>query len=116
MRHATYLINRIATRVLVSRTPYEAFKNKKPKLKVINRDIIFDKTRKWKWNSTETIETIRGGFSITFGDLGNKGVNRDDKAIEQEDKVNNTEEQSQTYLISVKKKKTWRTMVTTMRQ
>lgn len=30
MRHATYLINRVATRVLESVTPYEALKQKKP--------------------------------------------------------------------------------------
>lgn len=29
VRHATYLINRVATRTLVSKTPYEAFKRKK---------------------------------------------------------------------------------------
>lgn len=29
VRHATYLINRVATRVLNSQTPYEALKNKK---------------------------------------------------------------------------------------
>lgn len=29
-RHSTYLINRISTRSLVSQTPYEAFKGKKP--------------------------------------------------------------------------------------
>lgn len=32
VRHATYLINRVATRVLVSQTPYEIFKGKKPKI------------------------------------------------------------------------------------
>ena len=30
VRHATYLINRVATRVLISKTPYEALKNNKP--------------------------------------------------------------------------------------
>ncbi|CAA7037483.1 unnamed protein product [Microthlaspi erraticum] len=30
VRHATYLINRVATRVLVAQTPYKAFKKKKP--------------------------------------------------------------------------------------
>jgi len=30
VRHATYLINRIATRTLNNQTPYEALKNKKP--------------------------------------------------------------------------------------
>lgn len=30
VRHATYLINRVAIRVLVSQTPYEVFRNKKP--------------------------------------------------------------------------------------
>ncbi|KAG7578131.1 Zinc finger CCHC-type [Arabidopsis thaliana x Arabidopsis arenosa] len=30
VRHATYLINRIATRTLVNQTPYEVFKGKKP--------------------------------------------------------------------------------------
>ena len=30
VRHSTYLINRIATRVLVTQTPYEALKGKKP--------------------------------------------------------------------------------------
>lgn len=32
IRHATYLINRAATRVLVSQTPYEALKGKKPNI------------------------------------------------------------------------------------
>lgn len=82
VRYVIYFINRIVIRVFVSRILYEVFKNKKLKFKVINRDIIFDKIRKWKWNSIEIIEIIRGGFSIIFGDLGNKGVNRDDKVIE----------------------------------
>lgn len=30
VRHATYIINRVATRTLVDQTPYEAFQNKKP--------------------------------------------------------------------------------------
>ena len=30
VRHATYLINRLATRTLVLQTPYESFKGKKP--------------------------------------------------------------------------------------
>lgn len=30
VRHATYLINRVATRVLINQTPYEVFKKKKP--------------------------------------------------------------------------------------
>lgn len=30
VRHATYLINRVATRVLIEQTPYEVFRNKKP--------------------------------------------------------------------------------------
>ncbi|KAG7578674.1 Integrase catalytic core [Arabidopsis thaliana x Arabidopsis arenosa] len=30
VRHATYLINRVATRVLTAQTPYEVFKGKKP--------------------------------------------------------------------------------------
>lgn len=32
VRHATYLINRIATRSLIGRTPYEALRSKKPNL------------------------------------------------------------------------------------
>lgn len=35
MRHSTYLINRVATRVLNSKTPYEALKNKKPNIEHI---------------------------------------------------------------------------------
>ncbi|KAG7551914.1 Zinc finger CCHC-type superfamily [Arabidopsis thaliana x Arabidopsis arenosa] len=32
VRHATYLINRVATRTLVNQTPYEVFKSKKPNI------------------------------------------------------------------------------------
>lgn len=32
VRHGTYIINRVATRVLVSKTPYEAFKLRKPNI------------------------------------------------------------------------------------
>ena len=32
VRHATYIINRVATRVLVNVTPYEAYKGRKPRL------------------------------------------------------------------------------------
>lgn len=32
IRHATYIINRVATRVLVNVTPYEAYKGRKPRL------------------------------------------------------------------------------------
>lgn len=32
MRHATYLINRIATRSLVKQTPYEALRSKRPNI------------------------------------------------------------------------------------
>lgn len=32
VRHATYLINRVATRTLENKTPYEAFKGKKPNI------------------------------------------------------------------------------------
>ena len=32
VRHATYIINRVATRVLVDKTPYEAYKGRKPSL------------------------------------------------------------------------------------
>lgn len=32
VRHATYIINRVATRVLVNTTPYEAYKGSKPRL------------------------------------------------------------------------------------
>lgn len=34
-RHATYLINRLATRTLVLQTPYESFKGKKPNVEHI---------------------------------------------------------------------------------
>ena len=33
IRHATYLINRVATRTLNSQTPYEVFKGRKPSIK-----------------------------------------------------------------------------------
>ncbi|KAG7546288.1 Zinc finger CCHC-type [Arabidopsis suecica] len=32
VRHATYLINRVGTRTLITQTPYEAFKGKKPNI------------------------------------------------------------------------------------
>lgn len=35
MRHANYLIKRVGTRVLVSKSPYEAFKNKRPNVEHI---------------------------------------------------------------------------------
>ena len=148
VRHATYLINRVATRVLISKTPYEALKNKKPNVDhlrifgcvsyakvdtphlkklddrsralvhlgtepgmkpyrlydpitrrvIVNRDVIFDENKKWNWSNAETAKAIPGGFSITFGDFGNKGVDRDDHITEQgeDDEVDNTEEQYQT--------------------
>ena len=36
VRHSTYLINRVATRVLVSQTPYQVFKRKKPSIEHIH--------------------------------------------------------------------------------
>ena len=148
VRHATYLINRVATRVLISKTPYEALKNNKPNVDhlrifgcvgyakvdtlhlkklddrsralvhlgtepgmkpyrlydpitrrvIVNRDVIFDENKKWNWSNAETAKAIPGGFSITFGDFGNKGVDRDDHITEQgeDDEVDNTEEQYQT--------------------
>lgn len=33
--HATYLINRVATRVLITQTPYQVFKKKKPNVEHI---------------------------------------------------------------------------------
>lgn len=65
---------------------------------IVNRDVIFDENKKWNWSNAETAKAITGGFSITFGDFGNKGVDRDDHITEQgeDDEVNNTEEQYQT--------------------
>ena len=39
VRHATYLINRIATRSLIGHTPYKDFRNKRPNLRHLK---IFD--------------------------------------------------------------------------
>ena len=33
IRHATYIINRVATKVLINQTPYEIYKGRKPKVK-----------------------------------------------------------------------------------
>jgi len=35
VRHATYVINRVATRVLTNQTPYEAYKGRKPNVEHI---------------------------------------------------------------------------------
>ncbi|KAG7547574.1 Zinc finger CCHC-type superfamily [Arabidopsis suecica] len=125
VRHSTYLINRVATRTLVEKTPYEALKNKKPNIEhlrvfgcicyakaesahlkklddrsrilvhlgtepgskayrlldptrrkiVVSRDVIFDETKKWKWNRTEhENDNDPGMFSLSFGDFGNNGI------------------------------------------
>ena len=117
IRHATYLINRVATRSLDRKTPYEALKGRKPNLShlkvfgcvcyartetagrrkhddrsrvlvhletepgskayrlvdppskriVVNRDVIFEENKKWKWNDNKGSDGfVDGDYEINL--------------------------------------------------
>lgn len=106
VRHSTYLINRVTTRVLEFKTPYKALKGKKPnvshirvfgcigyakvdtpRLRNLNsrsrvrvhlgRDVTFDENKKWNWKN-EALEN-RGAFTVLHGVFRNRGISEDDE-------------------------------------
>ncbi|KAG7599681.1 GAG-pre-integrase domain [Arabidopsis suecica] len=105
VRHATYLINRVATRTLIKQTPYEVFKSKKPniahlrifgcigfaKTESTHLKKLDDRSRIWKWNSSDHEENSEPGmFSVCLGEFGNNGI-REDSTIEE---AENTEKEN----------------------
>lgn len=147
IRHSTYLINRVATRSLIAKTPYEVLKGRKPNLDhlrvfgclgfartetigrrklddrsrvvihlgtepgskayrlldpstqkiIVSRDVKFDKRKGWNWKKIEEQSMKRDEiFSIEVGEFGNRGIRRDDNAIEgvNVDNVNDETEES----------------------
>ena len=134
VRHATYLINRVATRVLNLKTPYEMLKDKRPNIEhvrifgcvayakiesthlkkldnrsrmlihlgtepgskayrlvdptsrriVVSRDVVFDEDKGWNWkNVVPEISNIKE-FTISFGEFGNRGIDRSDDTLEEQ--------------------------------
>ena len=128
-RHSTYLLNRVATRVLKNVTPYEALRGRKPNVNhlktfgcigyaktvkphlqkledrshllvhlgtepdskayrmydpqtqkiVVSRDVVFDEAKGWNWRQDSSEQNLNGSFSITLGEFGNHGIQKDHK-------------------------------------
>ena len=150
VRYSTYIINRVGIRSLVDKTPYEAFKHKKPNVEhlrifgcisyakidsphlkklddrskqlvylgtepdskayrlldpttrriTVSRDVIFDESRSWKWNNSDSVtQEESGSFTINFGEFGNNGIRKDEPSLETEENEetacnNNDEEEN----------------------
>ena len=139
VRHSTYLINRVATRSLDGKTPYETLRNKKPNIEhlrvfgcvcyaitnttgrkklddrsrtlvhlgtepgskayrllepttnkvIVNRDVIFDETRSWKWGKEiPESEKSSGTFSINL-----KGFDATNKATYEDVEIEESDEE-----------------------
>ncbi|KAG7599886.1 Zinc finger CCHC-type [Arabidopsis suecica] len=52
---------------------------------VVNRDVVFDESKGWKWNSSENeTNNSPGMFSVVFGEFGNNGIREDNVYTETE--------------------------------
>lgn len=144
IRHTTYLLNRVATRALKDRTPYEVFRKKKPNINhlrifgcicyarvqskllkklddrskmlvhlgtepgskayrlvdpqskriLVSRDVIFNESKGWNWNLSDSEKRRDSSFKITLGTFGNNGILETEQHSE-EAEPQRTEEEKQ---------------------
>ena len=44
---------------------------------VVSRDVVFDETKRWNWLQNSSEQSMDGSFSITLGEFGNHGIQKD---------------------------------------
>ncbi|CAA7052678.1 unnamed protein product [Microthlaspi erraticum] len=110
IRHSTYLLNRIATRAVKDKTPYEIFRGKKVETEhkpssrtepgskayrlvdpqtrriVVSRDVIFDESKGWNWKTSGGEQSRGQEYGINFGDFGVHESQENDENLEREKK------------------------------
>ncbi|KAL1189088.1 Retrovirus-related Pol polyprotein from transposon TNT 1-94 [Cardamine amara subsp. amara] len=115
IRHSTYLLNRVVTRALKEKTPYEMFRDKRPSIDhirifgciayakayrlldpqvkkiVVSRDVIFDETKGWNWKNKDTTKDSDRTFRLTFDDFTEHGTQKKDENDETEQRIDDVD-------------------------